>query len=440
MSQTEHIDIASNALAYAMKNGAEEASIKLSTGNGFSVVSQNQAIDLVEQFNDQSFSISVYIGKAIGSASTNDFSEDQIQKTIDKAMNLSRLTKKDDCNGLAEKELMATEIRDLELHQPSDLSINKAKEMALECEAAAFDANDLVVNSEGATVGSYESHSVYLNSHDFIGETQSTGHNISCVAIAEKEGQMEMDYDYSSTRGLDDLQDHVNIGRSAGIRAASNLGAKKLKTQKAPVLFSPRISKSLFSHFLNAISGTSLYRKSSFLLDKIDEKIFPSFVQIHENPHLKRGFASTYFDAEGVQTNPRELIQDGCLKGYLLSSYSARRLGLKTTANAGGHHNIKVEKSVDEGLDEIIKDMQSGFLVTGLIGSGVNIVNGDYSRGANGFWIENGEIAYPVNEVTVAGNLAEMFSKIQKIGNDPETDGSVFCGSVLIDDLMIAGE
>ena len=239
---------------------------------------------------------------------------------------------------------------------------------------------------------------------------------------------------------MEDLQDHVNIGRSAGNRAASNLGAKKLKTQKAPVLFSPRISKSLFSHFLNAISGTSLYRKSSFLLDKIDEKIFPSFVQIHENPHLKRGFASTYFDAEGVHTNPRELIQDGCLKGYLLSSYSARRLGLKTTANAGGHHNIKVEKSGDEGLDEIIKDMQSGFLVTGLIGSGVNIVNGDYSRGANGFWIENGEIAYPVNEVTVAGNLAEMFSKIQKIGNDPETDGSVFCGSVLIDDLMIAGE
>ncbi|HJM99936.1 MAG: metalloprotease PmbA [Gammaproteobacteria bacterium] len=436
----QHTDIASDALEYAMKNGAEEASIKLSTGSGFSVVSQNQAIDLVEQFNDQSFSISIYIGKAIGSASTNDFSEEQLRMTIEKALSLSRLTEKDDCNGLAEKDLMATEVKDLELYQPSGLTIKQAQEMAIECEGAAFDVNDLVVNSEGATVGSYESHSVYLNSHGFIGETESTGHNVSCVAIAQKDGQMEMDYDYSSTRGLDDLSDPVSIGQSAGNRAVSNLGSRKLKTQKAPVLLSPRISKSLISHLLNAISGTSLYRKSSFLVDKIDEKILPSFVQIYEDPHLKRGFSSTYFDGEGVQTNPRGLIEDGHLRGYLLSSYSARRLGLETTANAGGHHNIIVQNSVDEDLNSIIKDMKYGFLVTGFIGSGVNIVNGDYSRGANGFWVENGEIAYPVNEVTVAGNLTDMFSKIQKIGNDPETDGSVFCGTVLIDELMIAGE
>ena len=436
----QHTDIASDALEYAMKNGAEEASIKLSTGSGFSVVSQNQAIDLVEQFNDQSFSISIYIGKAIGSASTNDFSEEQLRMTIEKALSLSRLTEKDDCNGLAEKDLMATEVKDLELYQPSGLTIKQAQEMAIECEGAAFDVNDLVVNSEGATVGSYESHSVYLNSHGFIGVTESTGHNVSCVAIAQKDGQMEMDYDYSSTRGLDDLSDPVSIGQSAGNRAVSNLGSRKLKTQKAPVLLSPRISKSLISHLLNAISGTSLYRKSSFLVDKIDEKILPSFVQIYEDPHLKRGFSSTYFDGEGVQTNPRGLIEDGHLRGYLLSSYSARRLGLETTANAGGHHNIIVQNSVDEDLNSIIKDMKYGFLVTGFIGSGVNIVNGDYSRGANGFWVENGEIAYPVNEVTVAGNLTDMFSKIQKIGNDPETDGSVFCGTVLIDELMIAGE
>ena len=435
----EHLDIASNALEYAIKNGAEEASIKFSTGNGFSVVSQNQTIDLVEQFGDQSFSISVYIGKAIGSASTNDFSEDQLNMTIQKALNLSRLTEKDDCNGLAEKDLMATEIKDLELHQPSGLTINQAQKMALECEGAAFDANDLVINSEGATVGSYESHSIYLNSHGFVGETKSTGHNVSCVAIAEKDGQMEMDYDYSSSRGLNDLDDHLMIGRSAAERAVGNLGSRKVKTQKAPVLFSPRISKSLFSHLTNAISGTSLYRKSSFLLDKIDQKIFPSFVQISENPHLKRGFSSTYFDSEGVQTKPRDLIDDGYLRGYLLSSYSARRLGLETTANAGGHHNIIVQSSVDEDLNQMIKDIQSGFLVTGLIGSGVNIVNGDYSRGANGFWIENGEIAYPVNEVTVAGNLAQIFNQIQKIGNDAEHNGSIFSGTVLVDDLMIAG-
>lgn len=435
----QHIDIASNALEYAMKNGAEEASIKLSIGNGFSVVSQNQIIDLVEQYNDQNFSISVYIGKAIGSASTNDFSEEQIKMTIEKAISLSRLTAKDECNGLAEKHLMATEIEDLELYQPSDFTIDRAQTMALECEAAAFGANDLVVNSEGATVGSYENEYMYLNSHGFIGETKSTGHNVSCVAIAGKDGQMEMDYNYSSSRCLDDLDDHLLIGRSAGERAVSNLGSRKIKTQKAPVLFSPRISKSLFSHMLSAINGTSLYRKSSFLLDKIDQRIFPGFVQILENPHLKRGFSSTYFDSEGVQTKPRELIEDGVLRGYLLSSYSARRLGLETTANAGGHHNIIVQSSIDEDLDQMIKDVQSGFLVTGLIGSGVNIVNGDYSRGANGFWIENGEIAYPVNEVTVAGNLTQIFNQIQKIGNDPENNGSIFSGTVLVDDLMIAG-
>ena len=439
MSQREHIDIAIEALEYAMNNGAEETSAKLSAGNGFSVASQNQSIDIVEQYNDQSFSISVYIDQSIGSASTNDFSKDHIHSTIDKAISLSKLTAKDNCNGLAKKELMATEIKDLELFQPSDLSIEQSQKMALECEQAALESNDLVVNSEGSTVGSYQSRSVYLNSHGFIGETKATGHNISCVAIAEKDGQMEMDYDYSSTRGLQALDDHIMIGKSAGQRAASNLGSKKLKTQKASVLFSPRVSKSLFSHLLSAISGTSLYQKSSFLADKIDTKILPDFINIQEDPHLKKGFSSTYFDAEGVQTMPRLLIETGYLRGYLLSSYSARRLGLETTANAGGHHNIIVQHSVEENLNQMIKDMDTGFLVTGLIGSGVNIVNGDYSRGANGFWIENGEIVYPVNEVTVAGNLNQIFNQIQKVGNDPEHNGSIFSGSVLVDDLMIAG-
>ena len=439
MSQREHIDIATEALEYAMNNGVEETSAKLSAGNGFSVASQNQSIDIVEQYNDQSFSISVYIDQSIGSASTNDFSKDHIHSTIDKAISLSKLTAKDNCNGLAKKELMATEIKDLELFQPSDLSIEQSQKMALECEQAALESNDLVVNSEGSTVGSYQSRSVYLNSHGFIGETKATGHNISCVAIAEKDGQMEMDYDYSSTRGLQDLDDHIMIGKSAGQRAASNLGSKKLKTQKASVLFSPRVSKSLFSHLLSAISGTSLYQKSSFLADKIDTKILPDFINIQEDPHLKKGFSSTYFDAEGVQTMPRLLIEQGYLRGYLLSSYSARRLGLETTANAGGHHNIIVQHSVEENLNQMIKDMDTGFLITGLIGSGVNIVNGDYSRGANGFWIENGEIVYPVNEVTVAGNLNQIFNQIQKVGNDPEHNGSIFSGSVLVDDLMIAG-
>ena len=436
----QHQDKAETALKYAKSLGANEASVSFADGEGFSVTARNRAIETVQDYKDQSFSVTVYLDKSVGSASSNNLSESAIKATIDKAFSLSSLTATDDCNGLADKERMAPGAKDLDLYFPWNLDIKEAETMAIECEASALEYDDKVINSEGATVGSYVNQSLYANSHGFSGETKSTGHSISCTAIASDNGLMEMDYDYTSARHYKDLQDHKEIGSLAAKQALGHLGSKKIKTTKAPVVFSPRVSSSLISHLMTAISGSSLYRNASFLVDSKDKKICPEFISIREEPHLKRGFSSCYFDAEGVETVPRCIVENGVLKGYLLSSYSARRLGLDTTGNAGGHHNLIVEPTADENLESMIKNIDSGFLVTGLIGYGVNIVNGDYSRGANGFWIENGEIAYPVSEVTVAGNLKDMLMRINTIGNDPEKKGSIFSGSILIDDLMIAGE
>lgn len=436
----QHQDKAEKALKYAKSLGANEASVSFADGEGFSLTARNRAIETVQDYKDQSFSITVYLDKSVGSASSNNLSESAIKATIDKAFSLSSLTATDDCNGLADKERMAPGAKDLDLYFPWNLDIKEAETMAIECEASALEYDDKVINSEGATVGSYVNQSLYANSHGFSGETKSTGHSISCTAIASDNGLMEMDYDYTSARHYKDLQDHKEIGSLAAKQALDHLGSKKIKTTKAPVVFSPRVSSSLISHLMTAISGSSLYRNASFLVDSKDKKICPEFISIREEPHLKRGFSSCYFDAEGVETVPRCIVENGVLKGYLLSSYSARRLGLDTTGNAGGHHNLIVEPTADENLESMIKNIDSGFLVTGLIGYGVNIVNGDYSRGANGFWIENGEIAYPVSEVTVAGNLKDMLMRINTIGNDPEKKGSIFSGSILIDDLMIAGE
>ncbi len=400
-----HQDKADMALKYAKSIGTHEASVSFADGEGFSVTARDGAVETVQDYKDQSFGITVYLNKSVGAASSNDLSETAIKSTIDKAFSLSSLTAGDECNGLADRERMATKELDLDLYNPWNLEIKKAKSMAIECEASALDFDEKVVNSEGATIGSYMNQSLYANSHGFLGMSKSTGHSISCTAIAADNGAMEMDYDYTSARHYDDLQGHKEIGILAAKQALDHLGSRKIKTTKAPVIFSPRVSSSLISHLMSAISGSSLYRNSSFLLNSKDKKICPEL-----------------------------------LKGYLLSSYSARRLGLETTGNAGGHHNLVLEPTAEEDMQSMIKNIGSGFLVTGLIGYGVNIVNGDYSRGANGFWIENGEIAYPVSEVTVAGNLKDMLMKINAVGNDPEKKGSIYAGSVLIDDLMIAGE
>jgi PmbA protein len=440
MHSNNHQKQAEMALKHAIDMGADQASVRFSYGEGFSVTAQNGTIETVEDYKDQSFAVTVFLQKSIGSAHSNNMDELSIKTTVDKAFSLSSLTASDDCNGLADKERMANKAIDLDLYHPWDLGIDNAKQIAIECEEAALESDNRVVNSEGATVGSYITKSLFANSHGFIGSSEATGHTISCAAIAKHNGSMEMDYDYSSARHHEDLMEHKIIGQRAGLRAVEHLGARKIKTQKASVIFSPRISGSLVSHIMNAISGSSLYRKSSFLLNAKDKQICPDFITIKEEPHLKRGFSSSYFDAEGVQTKPRNIIEDGVLKGYLLSSYSARRLGMETSGNAGGHHNLILEPTDEHDMESMIKNMKSGFLITGLIGYGVNMVNGDYSRGANGFWVENGEIAYPVSEVTVAGNLKDMLMQITSVGNDPEKNGSIYSGSILMDNLMIAGE
>ncbi|MBT5541630.1 MAG: metalloprotease PmbA [Gammaproteobacteria bacterium] len=428
------------ALDYAKRIGADQSSLNFGSASGFSVTAQNGSIDTVENYQDQRFSISIYLNSSIGSASSNDLSNTTIKKTIEKANSLASLTAADKCNGLADRELMAQEPLDLDLYHPWDIDIQKAQELAIECEQAALSFSSKVINSEGANVGSYKNESYYANSHGFIGASKSTGHSISCTAIAEENGLMEMDYDYTSERHPEDLIDHIEIGENAASKASANLGSKKLKTQEAQILYSPRVAKSIISHLMNAISGGSLYRKSSFLVDCLDKKICSEIMNIREEPHLKRGSSSTYFDGEGVKTKSRSIVDQGKLLGYLLSSYSARRLGMETTGNAGGHHNLLIEPSGPDDFNDLVKGMKKGLIVTGLIGYGVNIVNGDYSRGANGFWVENGKILYPVSEITIAGNLKNMFNNIEAIGSDMDNNGAIKMGSLLINNLMIAGQ
>jgi PmbA protein len=428
------------ALDHAKKIGADQTSLSFGSASGFSVTAQNGSIDTVENHQDQRFSISVHLNQSIGSASSNDLSESTIIKTIDKAYSLASLTAADEYNGLADKELMAINPMDLDLFHPWDIDILSAQKLALECEQAAIDYDPKVINSEGASVGSYKNESYYANSHGFFGVTNSTGHSISCTAIAEEDGLMEMDYDYSSERHPEDLMNHIEIGKNAGSKALANLGSKKIKTQQAQILYTPRVAKSIISHLMDAISGGSLYRKSSFLLDSMGKTVCSEIMTIKEDPHLKRGSSSAYFDGEGVETSPRLIVDQGKLLGYLLSSYSARRLGMETTGNAGGHHNLLIEPSGSDDFNALVKGMKKGLIVTGLIGYGVNIVNGDYSRGANGFWVENGEILYPVSEITIAGNLKNMLNDIEAIGSDMDNNGSTKMGSLLINNLMIAGQ
>ena len=309
MHSNDHHKKAELALKHAIDMGADQASVRFSNGEGFSVTAQNGAIETVEDYKDQSFTVTVFLQKSIGSASSNNLDELDIKTTVDKAFSLSSLTASDDCNGLADKEHMANKVIDLDLYHPWDLDIEKAKQIAIECEEAALESDNRVVNSEGATVGSYITKSLFANSHDFIGYSEATGHTISCTAIAQQDGSMEMDYDYTSARHHEDLVGHKIIGHQAGLRAAENLGSRKIKTQKASVIFSPRVSGSLVSHIMNAISGSSLYRKSSFLLNAKDKQICPDFITIKEEPHLKRGFSSSYFDAEGVKTRSRSIIE-----------------------------------------------------------------------------------------------------------------------------------
>ena len=427
------------ALKEAGSRGASSSEAAASLSQGLSVNVRKSEIETVEHTRDRNLVVSVYFGQRTGSASTSDYSPAAVKETVLAACNIAKWTEEDQCIGLADPERLAKDVMDLDLYHPWTPSVEEASSLALECEASALGADARIVNSEGASVDAHQGVEVYGNSLGFIGHTQKSRQGISCSVIAGVGDSMQRDYWYSSARRLGDLDTPVQVGDQAARRTLRRLGARRVPTCKVPVIYEAPVASSLLGHFISAISGGALYRKASFLLDHLDKKIFPEFVRIHEQPLIVGGMGSAAFDGEGVATSARDIVSDGILRGYVLGSYSARRLDMQTTGNAGGVHNLTIDTG-DQNLEQMISGIDEGFLVTELIGFGINNVTGDYSRGAAGLWIENGEIAYPVEEVTVAGNLKDIFQNIAAIGNDVDPRRSTRCGSILVEGLTIAGD
>ena len=434
-------DIATLALEEARRQGASQSEADVSVSQGLSVSVRLREVDTIEYQRDRGLGVTVYFGKRKGAASTADLSEAAVRETVAKACAIARYTAEDPYAGLVEPEALAREVPDLDLDHPWQLAPERAIELARECESAGLALDERVSNSEGAAVNTNRHSGIYGNSLGFLAGYSSTSHSVSCSLLAQQGEDMQRDYWYSVARDPGELDDAAGIGRVAAQRALARLGARRLPTSKAPVAFTPDMARGLFRHFVGAISGTSQYRKSSFLLNAAGEQIFPAFLSMQERPHIRKGLASSPFDQEGAATHDRELVRAGVLGGYVLGSYSARRLGLKTTGNAGGIHNLLVT-STDGGLKEeaFLKRLGTGLLVTELMGQGVNGVTGDYSRGASGFWVENGAIAYPVHEITIAGNLRPMYRDIVALGSDIDPRGGIRTGSVLIGEMTIAGE
>lgn len=432
----ERLDL---ALRRAQRGGASAAEASVSASRGLNVNVRQDAIESLEFQQDRDLGLTVYLGQRKGHATTGDWSDAGIALAVDAALAIAAATGEDPCNGLAEAALMATQIADLDLDHPWDLDADAAVDLARACEAAAFAADPRISGSEGAGVSTQRGISAYANTHGFFAARQGTRHSLSCAVIASADGDMQRDYWYSSARVPDQLLSPTAIGAIAGRRAAARLGARKLGTRRAPVLLPPELARGFWGHFTAAISGSALYRKASFLVDKLGSEVFSPVVSLRQAPHLPRASASAFHDHEGVATQARSLVDRGRLEGWLLGSYSARKLGLHSTGNAGGVFNLIVEPGVQD-FAGLLREMHEGLLVTELLGHGANVVNGDYSRGAAGFWVENGEIAYPVDELTIAGNLAQMFRDVVAIGNDVDPHAGVRTGSVLIADMTIAGD
>jgi PmbA protein len=420
--------------------GATQAEAGLSHSRGFSVSVRKGEVESLEFQRDRDLSLTVYFGKRKGSASTGDLSESGIAQAVEAACAIARATEEDPCSGLADPERLATRFPDLELDHPWTIEPEQAVELARACEAAALAVDKRITQSEGAGLSTQRGVSVYANSHGFVGRRSGTQHSLSCSVIAtDPAGNMQRDYWYDGNRDSSVLMAPEAIGRRAGERTVARLGARRLSTRSAPVLFAPEMARSLFGHFVGAISGGSLYRRASFLIEHLDKPVFAPQITIEQKPFIARAAGSSAFDHEGVATQERQLVEAGVLRGWLLGSYSARKLGLATTGNAGGVFNLVVSHG-PRGFDELLRDMGEGLLVTELMGQGVNGVTGDYSRGAAGFWIENGAIAYPVENATIAGNLLDAYQRIRDIGCDVDTRSNIRCGSVLVDGLTIAGE
>jgi len=431
-----------DAMTMAKSLGADGAEVAMTRQQGLSVSTRLGEVENVEFTNDGALGITVYKAGRKGSASTADLSEKALKQAIEAAVNIAKYTSVDECSGMADKALLAMAPKDLDLYHPKVLSTEQAISLAKTCEDTALSYDKRITNSDGATLASFAGFKVYGNSHGQLVGYPSTRHSLSCVMIANQGDDMQRDYAYTVSREFDAMDSAEKIGQQASIEALSRLGARKLATTKVPVMFRADIANSLFGHFIAAISGGNLYRKSSFLMDAIGQQVFPEFLSISERPHLQKALASSAFDAEGVATVDREIITDGCLATYLLTSYSARKLGLQTTGHAGGIHNWQLGmKDSGQGgdFDAMLKTLGTGLLVTELMGQGVNVVTGDYSRGAAGFWVENGEIAYPVDEITIAGKLQDIFAGIVAIGHDTDMRGSIRTGSIIVNEMQIAG-
>lgn len=426
-------------MSLARRLGVEQAEAGVSYDEGLSVTVRLGELESVERQRDRGLAVTVYSGGRKGSASTTEFSTAAVEETVRKAVSIAGFTAEDKFAGLADADLMAETPPDLDLYHPWDLGVEEAEALALRAEDAARGLDGRIRNSEGATVSTGAGVRVYANSHGFCGGYPTSSHSLSCSVVAEKNNALERDYWYTVARSPDELDAPEEVGKEAARRTLRRLGARQLSTRSVPVVFPAEVARGIFGHLIAAIRGTSQYRKASFLLDAKGEQIFPEFLNIEEDPFIPRAMASAAFDSEGVATEHRMLVDDGVLQGYVLSSYSARRLGMRTTGNAGGVHNLTVQPT-GGSLESLMAESPTMFMVGELLGQGVNTVTGDYSRGAAGFWVENGEIAYPVHEVTIAGNLREIFMGISAVGADVDVRGSIRCGSVLIEGLTVAGQ
>ncbi|MGH8234073.1 MAG: metalloprotease PmbA [Rhodanobacteraceae bacterium] len=436
-------ELAEDVIRRARTAGALQAEVSASVDTGLSVNVRLGEVETVERNRDRGFGLTVYFGQRKGNASTADLKPASIDATIRQACAIARFTEPDPCAGLADAERMATLFPDLDLWHPWELDVDRAIEIGREVEAAGR-AGDGITNSSGAGVQCGDALGVYANSHGFVGRERGSHHSISCSLIAGNGDAMQRDGWYEYVRNPVLFPEFARIGVTAAARTAARLGARKLSTRACPVLFAPEVARSLLGHLIAAVSGGSLYRRASFLLDHVGKPVLPEFVDLLEQPLLPGGHASTAFDAEGVATVPSALVQSGVLQHYVLGSYSARKLGLTSTANAGGVHNVVVSPGSVDGAQQdftgLLQRMGNGLVVTELIGQGVSIVTGDYSRGAAGFWVENGEIACPVQEITIAGNLRNMFMDVQAIGSDVDARSSILTGSILIGKMTVAGE
>lgn len=431
-------DAVSFAIDTAQKAGAT-AEVGVTKVSGLSVSTRLQEIENVEFTNDGALGISVYLGKQKGNASTSDLSEEAIKNTVEAALAIAKYTSPDDCTGLADKELMAFEAPDLALYHSANVDVEQATKLALEAEKAALEYDEKIVNSNGASFNSHTGVRVYGNTHGMLQSYLSSRYSLSCSVIGGELDQLENDYEYTVSREFDGLSSANWVGQNCAKKVIARLNPQKLTTREVPVIFLNDVATGLISHLTGAISGGSLYRKSSFLLDHLGKQVLPDWFQISERPHLLKRLASTPFDSEGVRTQDLEIIQDGVLQTYLLTSYSGRKMGMQSTGHAGGIHNWLVKPNLTGGLTALLRQMGTGLLVTDVMGQGVNIVTGDYSRGAAGFWVENGEIQYPVAEITIAGQLQDMLKNIVAVADDVEHRSNIQTGSILLDKMKISG-